>query len=262
MPYRAIGFFLLISFTSVLPLTFTAADKYNISYLYPAIFGICMVIHSIYVLTPVFPALLIFGEIGAHVCSWISALTEHIRNKRNRDGETISTLFMDCKKLAAVLDKTSDLFTHQTFALVTIVVLGLVSDAYRVIAFFIDFHRFDLWISLMIFGFILYIVFLTMKLFYLTHIVQKIDDQNKDLIAAISDVNDNADPDMTIVFEGEKCSFGLARDQVLHHLKSFEGFSALGFFYLRKSLISSIFANFVTYLIILVQFKVTEVTSK
>jgi predicted ATP-grasp superfamily ATP-dependent carboligase len=55
-----------------------------------------------------------------------------------------------------------------------------------------------------------------------------------------------------------KCLDSEAKKQAFHYLKSFTGISAMGFFHLKKSLLSSIAVNFITYLIILMQFKMSD----
>ena len=44
---------------------------------------------------------------------------------------------------------------------------------------------------------------------------------------------------------------------LLYAIDSFNGYPAFGFFYVKKDLLTSVFANFVTYLIILIQFRST-----
>ena len=49
-----------------------------------------------------------------------------------------------------------------------------------------------------------------------------------------------------------------ARTIVLDKMEKFHGFEACGFITLGKPLLSSLFSNFITYLIILLQFKISE----
>ena len=49
-----------------------------------------------------------------------------------------------------------------------------------------------------------------------------------------------------------------ARTIVISKMEKFQGFEAGGFVKLGKPFLSSIFANFITYLIILLQFKISE----
>ena len=48
------------------------------------------------------------------------------------------------------------------------------------------------------------------------------------------------------------------KDQIIEKINSFQGFNACGFFTLGKPLLTSIIANFITYMIVLIQFKMAE----
>ena len=48
------------------------------------------------------------------------------------------------------------------------------------------------------------------------------------------------------------------KEQIIEKINSFQGFNACGFFTLGKPLLTSIIANFITYMIVLIQFKMAE----
>ena len=52
-----------------------------------------------------------------------------------------------------------------------------------------------------------------------------------------------------------------ARTILVNKMSKFLGFDAGGFFTLGKPLLNSIFINFITYIIILIQFKITELST-
>ena len=58
--------------------------------------------------------------------------------------------------------------------------------------------------------------------------------------------------------DGEEHTAMYVRDMLVKKLEVFEGLDAGGFMKLNKSLLAGITANFTTYLIVLVQFKMTE----
>ena len=57
---------------------------------------------------------------------------------------------------------------------------------------------------------------------------------------------------------GKVQSIQFTRDLMAHELGCFIGFDAGGFMILNKNLLSGITSNFITYLIVLVQFKTSE----
>ena len=66
------------------------------------------------------------------------------------------------------------------------------------------------------------------------------------------------DPDELICLNDQMYSLSYARQKVLHDLDKFQGYTGGGYFTLGKSLLSTLISNFVTYLIILIQFKLSE----
>ena len=48
------------------------------------------------------------------------------------------------------------------------------------------------------------------------------------------------------------------KDELIDKINSFQGFNACGFFTLGKPLLTSIVANFTTFIIVLIQFKMAE----
>ena len=83
-----------------------------------------------------------------------------------------------------------------------------------------------------------------------------IDDIKKDIIDL--DINEN----LVCVFDGKVTKMKQVRKRLVNGLDGFKGFHGNGYFTLGKELLTSIVANFVTYLIILVQFKVSEMSAK
>ena len=60
-------------------------------------------------------------------------------------------------------------------------------------------------------------------------------------------------------FGETKITFEEAKREVLDHLNCFKGFSGMEYFYVNKEMLTSIFSSGVTYLIILMQFRFSEV---
>ena len=67
--------------------------------------------------------------------------------------------------------------------------------------------------------------------------------------------------DMKVEWNGKWESTMFVKDIVVENLQEFQGFEGEGYFHLGKSFLSSIVTNFLTYLIILIQLKLTFMTS-
>ncbi len=91
-------------------------------------------------------------------------------------------------------------------------------------------------------------------------ILDKVEDLT-DEVVAMYDVAD----EVILMSSGkglpEVIPFSEAKNQIVHHLTTFNGFSAESYFTVNKELLTAILSNFVTYLIILLQFRVGENSS-
>ena len=86
---------------------------------------------------------------------------------------------------------------------------------------------------------------------------QRVVDELEGLKQKLVDLTiDN--PDTMIALEDQMYSLSYARQKVLHDLGKFQGYTGGGYFTLGKSLLSTLISNFVTYLIILIQFRLSE----
>ena len=63
-----------------------------------------------------------------------------------------------------------------------------------------------------------------------------------------------------IFFHGQLRDARFAKQLIINQLQDFKGFDGLGYFTLGKPLLTSITANILTYLIVLIQFKLSENT--
>ena len=108
-------------------------------------------------------------------------------------------------------------------------------------------------------------VFLEFCIFPLLTIIaifsQCIKDSIDDIKNTILDIEINEFHQVCIL-DGKLSHIEHAKERLISGLDAFQGFHGDGYFTLGKELLTSIVANFVTYLIILVQFKVSDVSSK
>jgi hypothetical protein len=182
---------------------------------------------------------LIFGETVANLCSWCTILTNDIKS-----GTDLPKSLDNCKALIGLLNNTSQLFSTPLTYTVVVLMTGSICNIYQCIAFFFGVFDSTKWYYYgLVFGYFCSGIVMLQYIIYLVNIAARIEQRIHLLINAVVDC---------------KCLDSEAKNQALHYLKSFTGFSAMGFFHLKKSLLSSIAVNFITYLIILMQFKVSE----
>ena len=64
-----------------------------------------------------------------------------------------------------------------------------------------------------------------------------------------------------VTFEGQIVPAFFMKDRIMDKMNCFNGFDGKGYFILNKPLLTGILANFITYIIILIQFNMTSTTS-
>jgi len=62
------------------------------------------------------------------------------------------------------------------------------------------------------------------------------------------------------IIDGEFQNVTKEQNLIIKHFEEFKGFDGYGYFHLSKSLLTGVVSNFVTYLIVLIQFKVSEIS--
>ena len=83
-------------------------------------------------------------------------------------------------------------------------------------------------------------------------------EEIKQIISKLKDtLGDLVVSDGTIQMDGRFHSESYARGHLINKLAEFQGFDAYGYATLGKPLLTSVFSNFITYLIILIQFKIS-----
>ncbi len=94
---------------------------------------------------------------------------------------------------------------------------------------------------------------------FMPQITHELQMEIKELVEKLDTVP-TIDEDKIRIFleDGRECHFRKVKRHIMKKLRSFQGFSALSFFTIRRSVLTSILAQVVTYLIVLLQFKVSE----
>jgi hypothetical protein len=201
---------------------------------------------------------MVYGEVIGNLYTWAFTLENDIRT--NSINEILTQTLMECKILSIALTKTSELFGYQLFLLTIIILVNLVLVIYRSVAFFIGTMPEDWMYWTIAVGYFGFGALSLDILGYITILAQEVIDGVQKLKDAIMDLNIMDDGKIAII-DGKIQPAMHARMQVLHQLNAFQGFNANGYFNVEKPLLTGVSANFATYLIVLIQFKMTEVSS-
>ena len=125
------------------------------------------------------------------------------------------------------------------------------------IAFFVGNYELFVGRNIMIVALGTYGVFFLVLAFEYNQHSQDMFESVQDLKILVEEI-DIKDENKMIFIGEKKLRATHAQKMILTEIDKFKGFDGNGFFTLGKPLLTSILANFVTYLIILIQFKMSE----
>ena len=91
---------------------------------------------------------------------------------------------------------------------------------------------------------------------YMNLVSQQIQDKLKELKKALEHYA--FDESQMVMIDGNFQNITKVLSLNIKNLEEFKGYDGYGYFYLGKSLLTGIMTNFMTYLIVLIQFKVSE----
>ena len=192
------------------------------------------------IVAPYYSFLIQLSEPCCYLNVWLKHLKKRIDLKIGYDGQLIN----ECKQLLYVgLKNTNDAFSALLFWITSTCLINMILIAYFALSFLFDSVGTGLpFIKLaLLHGSVLCIVtlyFINVK----SHEVTENLHELKDSISLSSDIH----------FE-DKC-------QLIEKMNSFNGFDANGYFTLGKQHLTSIVSNFATFIIVLIQFKMSEKT--
>ena len=193
----------------------------------------------------------IFGDFVTLASTWIMAL----RNQFNTRGHN---LLQNTQKLHKSLKTMSKALSKCTFYAMMIWLINLILIVYRILSYFMNSDTitdhelvYAVAYSFMAIQHLLFI-------FYMNVASQEMMENVQELKRTIKRTNMD---ELKIPWEGKFESTSFVKTIIVDDLAEFQGFDGNGYFTLGKAFYSSIIANFLTYLIILIQTKLTLISS-
>jgi hypothetical protein len=239
--------FSLASIGLNLPISIKAAEKVGATTLDAVVFSFAMNIHMTHLFSPIYVFFLLYGSITNLLKGWLDDL-----KARQLHRNSVNVFLIECKQFTHALKMSNYIFTNQLFFISFGILIALVASIFRMVSFFLDGYEWtNINICLMV-GFASVGLNMAFIFCMLTFTVQHIEDSVNDLVEKVFDIQDETGGGPALTLDTH------LQNQVVRKLQNFDGYSALDFFNLKKSLLSSIFANVVTYLIVLIQFRVSE----
>ena len=219
-------------------------NSFQLAITYATIFAI-----EVGLFLPILASILLFFEIFKFVSRWLQQLNDIVSDPRRNDIKTVRECELFCQKWKTIQSMVSFLlFVLFTFSIIQVIVVS-----YRSIAFLMD-GEFTTDLILQAVGYFVLEFAMLHSFVFLSLYGERISDQVKAIRETLQD--------QYIIETG--CGRATSEESltlkklVLSHLHQWESFSGYGFFTLGKSFLTSFVANFITYIIILIQFKLSE----
>ena len=192
------------------------------------------------IIAPYYSFLIQLSEACYHLNVWLKHLIKKVQLKIGYDQQLIT----ECKHFLYVgLKDTNDAFSALLFWITSTCLINMILIAYFALSFLFDSFGTNIpFIKLATlygsFLFILMLYFINLKSHEVTENLREL----KDVISLSSAINSED------------------KLQMIEKINSFNGFDANGYFTLGKQHLTSILSNFATFIIVLIQFKMSEKT--
>ena len=160
--------------------------------------------------------------------------------------ETNQNFIMDeCNELMSGLHLLTDAISSIIFWLITSILLLSIVEAYIMIVYILSPTEFNQATIFLMVGYGFFGIFFLYFLYSYCTFSQFIKDSSDQI-------------KLILLNNPEKDENKIQKTQALLKFETWNGFHGNGYFTLGKSLLTAVVANFITYLIILIQFKVSE----
>ena len=193
----------------------------------------------------------IFGDFVTLASTWMVAL----RDQFDINGHN---LLQNTQELQKSLKTMSKALSKCTFYAMMIWLINLILIVYRILSYFMNPDKITdqelLYAVAYSFMAIQHLLFI----FYMNVASQEMMENVQELKKTIKGTNMD---ELKIPWEGKFESTSFVKTIIVDDLAEFQGFDGNGYFTLGKAFYSSIIANFLTYLIILIQTKLTLISS-
>ena len=214
----------------------------------------CWFLQNVWFLAPILSFHIYFMEISVMLLPWTWSLKEKLKESPS------NTLLEEAEKILSSLQMISKAISKIIFWLFTLILVATIFCTYLMVAFFLNQQEFTVSVILTILGYGGMVSLYVRFAYGYCVFTQDIKDDIHGIKVAILDLDIH--PDDLWTSNGKTLRVKHWQKRIASGLAEFQGFHGNNYFVLGKPLLTSITANFITYLIILVQFKVSELSVK
>ena len=225
-------------------------------------FALHVFIFCFWALLPIIAFNFYVCEVLLMLIPWTLALREKFVNNARHvmKSHDIEELLEESDRLLVGIDMVSKAMSKTLYWLFTMIMIGAIVGTYLMISFFLSQEEFTMSISLNFVGLggfvVLYLRFAYNYCTVSQDIKETIHGINKALL------NLDINPEQIVTTNGSTIRAKHLQMRIASGFEEFQGFHGNHYFVLDKPLLTSISANYATYLIILIQFKVSELSAK
>ena len=223
----------------------------NLSSIFLFIYMVLSLFQTIVILAPLSIFLLVYGEITIKLIFWCIDLKDNVTSY---DINSLEKL----KQFLKTLSEISNLFSVFLFGIIVSTLFGVIFTTYRSISFILgDYSHAKEMKLISISYFSIFISYLQI-FWYFCHFSQTLATKVQELKIVLLNLNVSK----LGILNLNESEVNNEKMSICMQLDDFNGYNAEDFFTVNNSLISGMTSNFLTYLIILIQFKLTELSLK
>ena len=173
-------------------------------------------------------------------------------------------IIKNTKYFITAFEYTTETFSYFLFWIMVSTITALIFTTYRLITFMLGSYLMTWEYCFMTISFLIYFMTLLWLIWFLCHTSEKLSNKVQMLKVILLDLNFSETETSLVIGQNgfQETEFMIEKQAVYLRLDSFKGFHALNFFVVRNSLLTGLASNFVTYVILLVQFKITQMSLK
>ena len=211
--------------------------------------------HMCIIMSPVVLFLLIYGEITAQLIVWCVSIKDDVSINSTT---CLLTHIRRTKNFIEALRNISNLFSYFLFWILVESLSGLTFGTYRSISFVLGNYSKDWQFLCMSITFFVMSLSFVQMIWYLCSFSQLLATKIHELKYSIMDLSITMEDQL--VHQINETTISSEKESVYLQLNDFKGFNAEDFFTVNNSLITGMTSHFVTFLIILIEFKFTEMS--
>ena len=233
---------------------FTLNLKYALDFSYFTVFY-CGFSITLQLIWEYFPCM-VFYYIFSETCKGIEAYVHNLKQELKSTQKVTNSVVIKSYKLLSLLDESVKTLSRNVFYIMVLPLVLLTCGVYMTFDYFLAHTEVTPGIVCVILAYLSFIIFLAYIVWIFNHDSQHLTDEIYNLKKLIEEI-DIEDHEFMLV-KAKLQDVNSARARIIRGLEGFNGFDGLGYFSLGKSLLTSITSNILTYLIVLIQFRISE----